>query len=250
MTGREVSADISPPARAPGRTGGMLRALRHRNFQLFFSGQLISLIGTWMQNIAQAWLVYRLTGSPVLLGTVGFAGQIPVFLLAPIGGALADRYHRRRIVLITQTSAMVLALILAALTLTGTVQVWHVLVLSALLGVVNAFDIPTRQSFLVEMVGREDLMNAIALNSSMFNGARVVGPAVAGILVSSIGEGWCFFANGVSYLAVIAGLSMMRLNPRPQPDRSASTLENVLEGFRYVRRTTPIRPLLLLVGLV
>src|SRR2546427_5217170 len=250
MTGREFSADVSPSARAPARSGGVLRARRPRNFQLFFSGQLISLIGTWMQNIAQGWLVSRLTGSPVLLGTVGFAGQIPVFLLAPIGGALADRYHRRRIVLITQTSAMVLALILAALTLTGTVQVWHVLVLSALLGVVNAFDIPTRQSFLVEMVGREDLMNAIALNSSMFNGARVVGPAVAGILVSSIGEGWCFFANGVSYLAVIAGLSMMRLNPRPQPDRSASTLENVLEGFRFAWRTAPIRALLLLVGLV
>ena len=228
----------------------MLRALRHRNFQLFFSGQLISLIGTWMQSIAQSWLVYRLTGSPVLLGAVGFAGQIPVFLLAPIGGALADRHHHRRIVIVTQTSAMVLALILAALTLTGTVQVWHVLVLSSLLGVVNAFDIPTRQSFLVEMVGREDLMNAIALNSSMFNGARVIGPAVAGILVSTIGEGWCFFANGVSYLAVIAGLSMMRLGPRPRPDRTASTLENVLEGFRYVRRTTPIRALLLLVGLV
>src|SRR5437867_195175 len=250
MTGREVSADISPPARAPGRTGGMLRALRHRNFQLFFSGQLISLIGTWMQNIAQAWLVYRLTGSPVLLGTVGFAGQIPVFLLAPIGGALADRYHRRRIVLITQTSAMVLALILAALTLTGTVQVWHVLVLSALLGVVNAFDIPTRQSFLVEMVGREDLMNAIALNSSMFNGARVVGPAVAGILVAAIGEGWCFFANAVSYIAVLAGLFLMtteRFVPRPM---AGSALRNIRDGLRFVANTAPIRALLLLIAIV
>jgi len=250
MTGRDFQVDASPSARAPARPRGMLRALRHRNFQLFFSGQLISLIGTWMQSIAQSWLVYRLTGSPVLLGTVGFTGQIPVFLLAPIGGALADRYHRRRIVMVTQTSAMVLALILAALTLTGAVQVWHVLVLSALMGVVNAFDIPTRQAFLVEMVGKEDLMNAIALNSSMFNGARVIGPAVAGILVSSIGEGWCFFANGVSYLAVIAGLLMMWLRPRPRPDRTASALENVFEGFRYVRRTAPIRALLLLVGLV
>src|SRR3989454_5864020 len=238
MTGREFSADVSPSARAPARSGGMLRALRHRNFQLFFSGQLISLIGTWMQSIAQSWLVYRLTGSPVLLGAVGFAGQIPVFLLAPIGGALADRHHHRRIVIVTQTSAMVLALILAALTLTGTVQVWHVLVLSSLLGVVNAFDIPTRQSFLVEMVGREDLMNAIALNSSMFNGARVIGPAVAGILVSTIGEGWCFFANGVSYIAVIVGLLLMRIECARR-SKSDSPLADILEGFQWVSRTAP-----------
>lgn len=243
-------ADASTATLPAGRRSGIVRALRHRNFQLFFSGQLISLVGTWMQSIAQAWLVYRLTGSPVLLGTVGFTGQIPVFFLAPIGGALADRYRRRRIIVITQTSAMVLALILATLTLTGMVQVWHILTLSALMGVVNAFDIPTRQAFLVEMVGKEDLMNAIALNSSMFNGARLIGPAVAGILVASIGEGWCFFANCVSYLAVIAGLLMMQLRPWQPPDRIGSTLENVLEGLKYVRRTAPIRALLLLVGLV
>lgn len=228
----------------------MLRALSHRNFQLFFGGQLISLIGTWMQTVAQSWLVYRLTGSSVLLGTVAFAGQIPILLLAPIGGTLADRHNRHRIVIATQISAMVLAFILAVLTMTGRIHVWHIVVLGALLGVVNAFDIPARQSFIVEMVGKEDLMNAIALNSSMFNGARVLGPAVAGILVASIGEGWCFFANSVSYLAVIAGLLMMHLGPRRVPDRTASALESIVEGFRYARRTGPIRALLLLVGLV
>ena len=161
-----------------------LRALRHRNFQLFFSGQLISLIGTWMQTIAQAWLVYRLTGSSLLLGAVGFASQFPVFLVAPLGGIVADRYNRQRVVIGTQIASMLLALVLAVLTLTHTVQVWHIFVLAALLGVVNAFDIPGRQAFLVDMVGREDLMNAIALNSSMFNGARIIGPAIAGILVA------------------------------------------------------------------
>ena len=193
-----------------------LRALRYRNFQLFFGGQWISLIGTWMQNVAQAWLVYRLTGSSVLLGLVSFAGQIPVFLMAPVGGIVADRFRRRRVVIATQAISMLLALTLAALTLTGIVRIWHIFVLSALLGIVNAFDIPARQAFLVEMVGREHLINAIALNSSMFNASRVIGPAVAGILVASIGEGWCFFANGASYIAVIVGLWLMKVTP-PKP---------------------------------
>src|SRR6201997_2364050 len=198
----------------------MLRALRHRNFQLFFSGQLISLIGTWMDNIAEAWLVYRLTGSSLLLGTVAFAGQIPVFLLAPIGGMVADRWNRQRGGIATQACSMVLAGILAVLTLTGRVTVWEVVVLAALMGAVNAFDIPARQAFLVDMVGREDLMNAIAMNSSMFNGARVIGAAIAGSLVASIGEGWCFFANSASYIAVIAGLLLMRVR---RPTRLASS---------------------------
>ncbi len=227
----------------------VLRALRHRNFQLFFGGQLISLIGTWMQTVAQSWLVYRLTGSPVLLGAVGFASQIPVTVLAPAGGTLADRRNRHRIVVATQVSSMFLAFVLAALTLTERVQVWHILVLSALLGVVNAFDIPARQAFIVEMVGKQDLMNAIGLNSSMFNGARIIGPAVAGILVAAIGEGWCFLLNALSYLAVIAGLLMMRLEPRPVEEPTATPLENILEGFRYARTTAPIRALLGLVGL-
>jgi MFS family permease len=228
----------------------MLRALRHRNFQLFFSGQLISLIGTWMDNIAEAWLVYRLTGSSLLLGTVAFAGQIPVFLLAPIGGMVADRWNRQRVVIATQASSMVLAGILAVLTLTGRVKVWEVVVLAALMGAVNAFDIPARQAFLVDMVGREDLMNAIALNSSMFNGARVIGPSIAGILVASIGEGWCFAANSISYIAVIVGLLLMQVNRTPVETLRVSPFEHIVEGFRFVWNTGPIRALLLLLGLV
>lgn len=227
-----------------------LRALRHRNFQLFFGGQLISLVGTWMQNIAQAWLVYRLTGSSLLLGTVGFASQIPVFLIAPIGGMVADRYNRQRAVIATQVSSMLLAFILSVLTLTHRVQVWHILVLAALLGVVNAFDIPARQSFLVDMVGRDDLMNAIALNSSMFNGARIVGPAIAGVLVASIGEGWCFFANAVSYIAVIIGLLMIAVDKPRGLAVEGSAVQHIVEGFRFVKRTGPIRTLLVLLGLV
>ncbi|HUE21284.1 MAG TPA: MFS transporter [Bryobacteraceae bacterium] len=227
-----------------------LRALRYRNFQLFFGGQLISLIGTWMQNVAQAWLVYRLTGSSVLLGLVSFSSQIPVFLMAPVGGIVADRFRRRRVVIGTQTAALLLALVLAALTLSGVVRVWHVVVLSALLGVVNAFDIPARQAFFVEMVGREDLINAIALNSSMFNASRIIGPAVAGILVAGIGEGWCFFANGVSYFAVIAGLLLMTVDDRKPVKREASPLADVIEGFRFVIGSPPIHHLLILLGIL
>jgi len=229
---------------------GTLRALRHRNFQLFFSGQLISLIGTWMQTTAQAWLVYRITGSSLKLGAVGFASQFPVFLVAPLGGIVADRFNRRRVVIGTQIASMILALVLALLTLTGRVQVWHIFVLAASLGVVNAFDIPGRQAFLVDMVGKEDLMNAIALNSSMFNGARIIGPAIAGILVAKIGEGWCFFGNGVSYVAVIIGLLMMRVERPARRASSASPWTHLLEGFRFVRYTAPIRAILVLLGLV
>jgi MFS family permease len=244
-SGREVASGAGSRWQVAGR------ALRHRNFQLFFSGQLISLIGTWMQSVAQSWLVYRLTGSALLLGSVGFASQIPVFLFAPLGGIVADRVNRRHIVIATQVAAMVLALILAGVTLTHTIDhhVWLIFVLASLLGVVNAFDIPGRQSFLVEMVGKEDLMNAIALNSSMFNGARVIGPAIAGILVVKIGEGWCFFANAVSYVAVIIGLQMMRVQSPPRVSH-ASPFEHMMEGFRFVNETAPIRALLLLLGIV
>ena len=239
----------APSSQSP-RVPAALRSLRHRNFQLFFSGQLISLIGTWMQNVAQSWLVYRLTGSALLLGVVGFANQIPVFLLAPIGGLVADRRNKHKVIITTQTSAMILAFILAGLTLTGVVRVWQVIVLAALLGAVNAFDIPARQAFLVDMVGKEDLMNAIALNSSMFNGARVIGPAIAGVLVAWIGEGWCFFANAVSYIAVIVGLLLMRLARARLAEGKASPFEHIAEGFRFARRTGPIWALLLLIGLV
>ncbi len=226
-----------------------LRALRHRNFQLFFGGQLLSLTGTWMQTTAQAWLVYRMTKSALLLGSVGFASQIPVFLVAPIGGITADRRNRQHLVIATQTASMILAGILAWLTISGRVQVWHIFVLAALLGVVNAFDIPGRQSFLVDMVGKEDLMNAIALNSSMFNGARVIGPAIAGILVARIGEGWCFAANAISYIAVIVGLLLMKVQSPPRASKQ-SPIEDIIEGFRWVNQTKVIRALLLLIGLV
>ncbi|MFZ0818620.1 MAG: MFS transporter [Candidatus Acidiferrales bacterium] len=248
-----VEADTpAPSSEAASRSKRLpvtLRALRHRNFQLFFGGQLISLVGTWMQSVAQAWLVYRLTHSSVLLGTVVFASQIPIFVLSPVAGTVADRYNRHRVVITTQTIMMVLAFLLAFLTLSQRLTVWEIMVLASLLGVVNAFDIPARQSFLVEMVGREDLMNAIALNSSMFNGARIIGPAIAGILVASIGEGWCFFANAVSFIAVIAGLLMMKITPR-ETERSAKMFTHIAEGFQYARRTKPVRAILLLVGLV
>ncbi len=227
-----------------------LRALRHRNFQLFFSGQLISLVGTWMQNIAQDWLVYRLTGSSLLLGTVAFVSQIPIFLLAPVAGIVADRWNRHRIVIATQTASMVLALTLATLTLSGAIRIWEIMVVASLLGVVNAFDIPARQAFLIDMVGRDDLLNAIALNSSMFNSARIIGPAIAGILVASVGEGWCFFANGISYIAVIIGLVLMRLTRQGELQKHGSPLENMIEGFRFARHTAPVRALLLLIGFV
>jgi MFS family permease len=229
----------------------MVRSLKHRNFQLFFSGQLISLVGTWMDTAAEALLVYRLTGSSLLLGTVAFAGQIPISLFATAGGFLADHFDRRKIIITTQTLSMILAGTLAFLTLTNRITVTEVIVLAASMGVVNAFDLPTRQAFLVEMVGREDLMNAIALNSSMFQGARVIGPVVAGIIVYKIGEGWCFLSNSVSYIAVIIGLLLMRMGPRPRREVAhASPLEHITEGFRFARNTAPIRALLMLVALV
>jgi MFS family permease len=247
-----VFASTMPVAGQSFRTrSNPLRALRHRNYRLFFGGQLISLTGTWMQSVAQSWLVYRLTGSAALLGLVGFAGQIPVFLLAPIGGAVADARGRHPILVATQTASMLLACALAGLTLAGRVEVSHVFAIAALLGVVNAFDIPARQAFIADMVGRDDLVNAIALNSSMFNGARIVGPAVAGALVASIGEGWCFLLNAISYLAVIAGLLLMHVQRvrRPLP-REESALAHLVQGFRHVARTPPIRALMLLLGLV
>ena len=226
------------------------RALAHRNFRLFFSGQLISLVGTWMQSVAQSWLVYRMTGSSLLLGLVGFASQFPVFIFGPFGGTIADRHNRHRIVIATQTASMLLAFALSALTLLDVIQVWHIFVLSALLGVVNAIDIPVRQAFVVDMVGKDDLMNAIALNSSMVNGARIVGPAVAGILVAAIGEGWCFFANGASYIAVITGLLLMNIRPVIRARGQRSAIADIIEGFQYSARTNPIRALLLLLGLM
>jgi MFS family permease len=226
------------------------RALQHRNFQLFIAGQLTSLIGTWMETTAQLWLVYRLTGSAALLGVFGFANQIPILLLASVGGYVGDRYNRHKGVIWTQTLAMILAFLLAGLTLANVITVWELIVIAFLRGVVNAFDVPIRQAFLVQMVGKEDLPNAIALNSSIFNGARVVGPAIAGFTIAWIHEGWCFFLNGMSFLAVIGALLAMRLEPYEPRPADGSPLKTFLEGFRFAMQDRPIRSALLLLSML
>lgn len=227
------------------------RALRHPNFRLFFSGQSISLIGTWMTRVATSWLVYRLTGSALLLGLVGFAGQIPTFLLAPFAGVLVDRLNRRNLLVWTQVLAALQSLALAALTLANVINIHEIIWLSALQGLINAFDMPGRQAFMVQMVeDKRDLGNAIALNSSMVNMARLIGPALAGLVIGSVGEGYCFLIDGVSYLAVIASLLMMRLSVAEVKRNAASMLEQLKEGWTYVRGFPPIRTILLLFALI
>jgi len=227
------------------------RALRHRNFRLFFSGQSISLIGTWMTRVATSWLVYRLTRSALLLGVVGFAGQIPTFLLAPFAGVLVDRLNRRKMLIWTQALAGLQSLALAGLTIAKVINIQEVLWLSVLQGLINAFDMPGRQAFLVQMVeDKQDLGNAIALNSSMVNMARLVGPALAGLVIGSVGEGYCFLIDGLSYLAVIASLRMMRLRVAPARVSVAPMLEQLKEGWTYVRGFRPIRTILLLFALI
>jgi MFS family permease len=229
----------------------IVRALRHRNFRLFFCGQSISLIGTWMQRVAVGWLVYRLTGSAFMLGLVGFAGQIPLFVLAPLAGVLADRWNRHRILLVTQTAAMVQAFVFSFLVLSHMIRIWQVIVLALVLGIINAFDVPTRQSFVIEMVeDKKDLGNAIALNSSMFNLARLLGPTLAGILIAVLGEGICFFANGISYLAVVVSLLMMRLAGKPAAPRRSKAWHELVEGFRYAAGFAPIRAILMMLALI
>lgn len=230
----------------------LLRALRSRNYRLFIAGQGVSLVGTWMQQVAMSWLVYRLTGSAMLLGVVGFASQIPTIFISPFAGVFADRWDRRRLLLVTQSLALLQAAFLALVVLTGIVQVWQIVLLSLVLGLVNAFDIPIRQSFVVEMVDqREDLGNAIALNSSMVNGARLIGPAIAGLLVASMGEGICFVLNAISYLAVILALAAMRIPPAaPRQHARRHILHELQEGFLYAYRFGPIRSILLLLALV
>jgi len=226
------------------------RALRHRNFQLFIIGQLISLIGTWMQNLAQQWLVYSLTHSVLILGIFAFASQAPMLFLAWMGGYVGDRYNRHRGVIVTQSCAMILAFVLAALTLTHVIRVWHLIVIALLAGIVNAFDVPIRQSFFVHMVGQEDLPNAIALNSSIFNGARVVGPAIAGFTILLVGEGWCFFLNGLSFVAVIVALLMMRIPRGEVKHTQESPWRNFTQGFRFAMNDLPIRSALLLLSVL
>jgi MFS family permease len=225
-------------------------ALKHRNFRLFFVGQAISLIGTWMQNTAQSWLVYQLTGSKLLLGVVAAVSSAPMLVFSTWGGSVADRHPKRAVLLFTQSGMMVLAFVFAALVWTNLVRPWHILVLASLGGVAMAFDMPARQAFMVEMSSREDLLNAVSLNSSIVNGARVVGPAFAGFLMAQVGLAACFFWNGVSFLAVIAGLLLMQLPRFVPPARQQSNWQHALEGFTYVARHHRVRNLLLLFALV
>lgn len=229
----------------------IFRALRYRNYRLYFFGQGISLIGTWLTRVATGWLVYRLSDSAFLLGVVGFAGQIPIFLLSPLAGVVVDRWDRHRLLLATQGLAMLQSLMLAALALTGIITVWQIVLLSIFQGLINAFDTPARQAFVVQMVDRrDDLPNAIALNSSMFNGARLIGPSVAGLLIAWVGEGACFLIDGASYLAVIASLLLMRIPEQVIEERAEKIIEGLKEGFRYAFGFPPIRSILLLLGLV
>jgi MFS family permease len=235
------------PELAPSRIPHTFRALRHRNFRLFIGGQIISLVGTWMQNVALSWLVYRLTHSELLLGTAWFCSQIAVFALGPLGGIAADRFPRQKVVIVTQTLSMVQAFVLAALTLTGRVQVWQVLVLAGVLGVINAFDMPGRQALVIQMTSKEDLINAISLNSAVFNSARVVGPAIAGLLLAVVGEGTCFLINGISFLAVILCLTAMRIPPAA-PQAHAPMWQHLVDGFRYAGHHSAVRRVLALMG--
>jgi MFS family permease len=239
-------------ATQPGGFSFMVRALRHRNYRLFFAGQTVSLVGSWMTRIATSWLVYRLTGSALLLGLVGFAGQIPSFLLSPVAGVLVDRWDRHRLLVVTQVLAMLQSAALAGLALAGVINIWHVLGLSLFQGLINAFDMPARQAFVVEMVERrEDLPNAIALNSSMVNAARLLGPSIGGVIIAAVGEGWCFALDAVSYLAVIASLLLMRLAARRRAaPKGAKVLPELRAGWSYVAGSVPIRSILLLLALV
>jgi MFS family permease len=228
-----------------------LRALGSRNYRLFFSGQSISLIGTWMTRIATAWLVYRLTGSAFLLGIVGFAGQVPAFFLAPIAGVWVDRLDRHRTLVVTQVLSMVQSFLLAWLALAGIITIWEIIALSVFQGLINSFDMPSRQAFVIQMIeNRDDLGNAIALNSSMVNAARLVGPSIAGILIARVGEGYCFLIDGISYIAVIVSLLLMRIVPARRPAGHKRVLHELGDGFRYAFHFGPIRSVLLIAALV
>jgi len=253
----ERPAEPTAESRPAGRFSHAWRALRHRNFRLYFTGQSISLIGTWITRIATSWLVYRLTGSALLLGVVGFAGQIPTFLLAPFAGVIVERMDRRRLLVWTQVLAGIQSLMLAALTLAKVITIHEILALSVFQGLINAFDMPGRQSFLVQMVSPQgvkpdkgDLSNAIALNSSIVNGARLVGPALAGFIIAAVGEGWCFLIDGASYIAVVASLLMMRLTRSVSERPTASMLGQLKEGWSYVTGFKPIRTILTLFALI
>lgn len=240
-------SDIPAPSKL--RLPRTFAALRHRNYQLFFGGQLVSLIGTWMQQMALPWVVWTLTHSPFLLGLTSMIGSLPAFFFSIAGGVVADRLPKRRIMLVTQSTAMVLAFLLAALTGFHIIQYWQIVVIAMCSGVVLAFDMPARQAFVVEMVGKDDLTNAIALNSSIFNGARSIGPAVAGELLAAVGAAWCFFINGISFLAVIGGLLLMRFPPLPNRVVQSTAVEEALGGFRYLKTNRHVLRIAVLITL-
>jgi MFS family permease len=235
-----------------GTLGFAARALRYRNYRLFFAGQGLSLIGTWMQRLAVSWLVYRLTNSPFLLGLAAFVGQLPLFVFASFAGVFVDRWDRYRLLLVTQVLALVQALLLAGLTLTGHVAVWHIFVLAACLGVINAFDMPVRQSFVIDLVGqrKEDLPNAIALNSVMVNGSRLAGPFLAGLAVAAFGEGVCFLLNALSFLAIVVALLLMKITPAAHTKSKTRAMAGLIEGYRYAFGFPPIRYTLVVLGLI
>ncbi len=252
----EIEVAITPPDEPPaeqeiediaGSPGSLLGVFRHRNYRLYFTGQLISLMGTWMQNLAQGWLVYSLTHSPFLLGLTSFSSTVTVFFVTPFGGMVADRVDRRKLLLFTQSAAMLQAAILAVLTLTHVVQVWHIIGLAFCLGLINSFDVPSRQSMTLDMVTKDDLRHAISLNSMMFNMARIVGPSVGGILVAALGEGICFALNSLSFAAVLISLYLMQL-PKRAPRANEHPLEEIKAGYRYSFLTPQLRISLMLVA--
>jgi MFS family permease len=228
----------------------MFRSIENRNYRLYFFGQMVSVLGSWLQSVAQAWLVYRLTGSTFQLGLVVFVGQAPLLLLSPIGGFIADRYPRRWVVVVTQTLSMLLAFGLAVLVLLGQVQVWQILVIAGLQGIVNSVDVPVRQALVSEIVEADNLLNAIALSSSVFGNASSLAPLIAGFLVATIGEGWCFAINGVTYLAVIGGLLLMRFREEPKKQEKESAFSRIREGFHFVHDTAPIQRILVVLAVV
>ena len=229
--------------------GEMFRALRHRDFRLYAGGMAVSLAGTWMQNLAQAWLVYRLTRSEWMLGLTWFCASVPVLILSPIAGAVADRFPRRRIVMMTQAVGMAQAAVLAGLTLSGRIEVWHVLALAAVLGISNAFDIPSRQALFIRLVGKDDLLNAISLNSATFNAARIVGPSIGGLIVARSSEGVCFLLNSLTYVAVLASLAAMRVREEQQV-HVESPLDGLKAGVGFVMKTPEVKSLLVLCGMI
>jgi MFS family permease len=230
----------------------MFRSLRHKNFRLFVEGQSLSLIGTWLQMVALTWLVYKMTNSALMLGIVGFAGQIPMFVVAPFAGVLADRWNRHKMLLFTQSLALVQALLLTILVFLNVIQIWHIIALSIILGIINAFDMPIRQAFVFDMIEdhKEDVGNAIALNSSMVNAARLIGPSIAGILIATVGEGWCFLVNSISFIAVVVSLLRMKIKTKPKSAKEFKVFEQLKEGFNYSFNFTPIKNLILLLALV